>query len=272
MPTFPAHPARRSQHEDVSMKTSRSTVIAVLVLAALAVVAGFLVGSPLVGVLLAAAIGAIYGLFRMLRRGQKAAGSNPSSDASEAMDPFTLGEPWRDFVSDALRAQRRFRDTVAHTNPGPIRDRLSDIGERLDHGVSQVWATARQGQNLRKARRNIDTTVVEQRLAEARAAVIEAAKDPLAPDDTANRTVQSLESQLASAERLQDVTVQAEGKLKLLQAQLDEAVARAAELSAQVADPSALTSLGDDVDQLVDSMEALRRALEETSAKGTGAV
>ena len=248
------------------MKATRPAAIALVLLAALAVIAGFLVGAPAVGVLLAAAIGAARGVFGQLRRGQARVGSSTA-----AMDPFTLGEPWRHFVSDALSAQRRFGETIAHAHAGPIRDRLAEIGERLDHGVDQVWATAQQGQNLRKARRNIDTTVVEQRLAEARAAATEAAKDPLPLDDTANRTVESLESQLAAASRLQDVTVQAEGKLKLLQAQLDEAVARAAELSAQVSDPTALSALGDDVDQLVDSMEALRIALEETSVRGTGA-
>ena len=45
---------------------------------------------------------------------------------------------------------------------------------------------------------------------------------------------------------------------------MDEAVARAAELSAaSAADVSALAGVGDDVDQMVEEMEALRLALEE---------
>jgi hypothetical protein len=94
------------------------------------------------------------------------------------------------------------------------------------------------------------------------------ADDPLSLDDTATRTVQSLESQLASAKRLDDVTDQAEARLKLLQAQLDEAVARAAELGvSSAADASALAGVGDDVDHVVLEMEALRQALEETGGR-----
>ena len=78
----------------------------------------------------------------------------------------------------------------------------------------------------------------------------------------------SLEGQLASAGRLDEVTGQAEAKLKLLQAQLDETVARAAEMAAQAADSAALGALGDDVDHLVEEMEALRLALDETGALG----
>lgn len=251
------------------MKRPRVVLIAVTALAAVAVVAGFLVGSPLIGVLLASAIAGFRGLFGLLRKGNGVVGSSPIADNNPAdMDPFTLGEPWRHFVSAALTSQRRFREIVGRTNPGPIRDRLAEIGERLDHGVSQVWATARQGHSLRKARRNIDQPVIEQRLLQAKAAASQRALDPLSLDDTAARTVASLENQLAAAARLAEVTDQAEAKLKLLQAQLDEAVASSAELSMQVADAAGLTSLGDDVDQLVDSMEALRLALEETSING----
>jgi hypothetical protein len=47
---------------------------------------------------------------------------------------------------------------------------------------------------------------------------------------------------------------------------MDEAVARAAELAAaSAADAQALAGLGDDVDHMVEELEALRLALEETS-------
>ena len=78
--------------------------------------------------------------------------------------------------------------------------------------------------------------------------------------------MQSLEAQLDSARRLDEVTSRAEARLRLLQARMDESVARAAELSAaSAADASALAGLGDDVDNMVDELEALRLALEETS-------
>jgi hypothetical protein len=52
-------------------------------------------------------------------------------------------------------------------------------------------------------------------------------------------------------------------QLRLLDARLDEAVARAVELSLS-GDSGKLTGLDSDVDDLVAEMEALRQALEET--------
>jgi hypothetical protein len=225
-------------------------------------------------VLLLVVVGGSAGLLIMMRRqaalrigGSGVAGALGSP--AGRMDPFTVGEPWRHFAQDAMRAQTRFREVVERSPEGPLRESLTDIGRRLDDGVAQVWATAQQGQTLRQARRRIDVDSVSRRLTDAREVAAKAQADnPLSLDDTATRTVQSLESQLASARRLDDVTDQAEARLKLLQAQLDEAVARAAELGVSpAADASALAGVGDDVDHVVLEMEALRQALEETSGR-----
>jgi len=64
------------------------------------------------------------------------------------------------------------------------------------------------------------------------------------------------------------VASQARHRLQLLDARLDEAVARAVELSLN-ADVGALGGLGSDVDAVVGDMEALRQALEETNRPST---
>jgi hypothetical protein len=183
------------------------------------------------------------------------------------LDPFAVNEPWRRFVQDALQAQGRLDEVLRHVRPGPLRDRLADIARRMDDGVGEVWVTAQQGQALRSARRRIDVPALERRLDDARAEEARhRAAEPLSIDDTATRTVQSLEGQLDSARRLDEVTSRAEARLKLLQAQMDEAVARAAELAAaSAADATALAGLGDDVEHVVEELEALRLALQETS-------
>jgi len=56
------------------------------------------------------------------------------------------------------------------------------------------------------------------------------------------------------------VASEARDRLRLLDARLDEAVARAVELSLGTGDARALQG---DVDQLVEEMEALRLALED---------
>jgi len=184
-----------------------------------------------------------------------------SAGGDRSIDPFTLGEPWRFFVRDALSARRRFEDAVGRARPGPLRDRLGEIGDQLTEGVNRTWATAQQGQTLREARRRIDTNKVSQRIAQLEGS----------PDLNAEGTLASLRAQLASADRLDRVTAEAESKLRLLQAQLDEAVARAAELSVKAGDVGELAGVGDDIAHVVDEMEALRLALEETSGGGATA-
>ena len=76
--------------------------------------------------------------------------------------------------------------------------------------------------------------------------------------------MESLRAQLATAERLERVIGDADSRLRLLNARLDEAAARTIELSVQAEDVDALGGLGDDVDAMVDEMEALRQAIEET--------
>ncbi len=175
--------------------------------------------------------------------------------SSRSIDPFAVNEPWRRFVQNALRAQSHFGEAVAGAASGPLRDRLSEIGRSLDAGVERAWATAQQGQSLREARRRIDTNQVTQRLTALRSST----------DPNAAKTVAALESQLASAQRLDTVTGEAESKLTLLQAQLDEAVARAAELSVRAGDVGELAGVEHDIASVADQMEALRLALEETN-------
>ena len=77
-------------------------------------------------------------------------------------------------------------------------------------------------------------------------------------------------SQRRAYERIASVWTEARDKLQVLNAQLDEAVARAVELSVHGADPDAVSPLGDDVDSLVGELESLRLGLEEASDVATG--
>ena len=75
--------------------------------------------------------------------------------------------------------------------------------------------------------------------------------------------MEALDAQLESADRLARVASDARDRLRLLDARLDELVARAIELSVSE-DDDAVGTLGTDVDGLVTEMESLRQALEET--------
>jgi len=182
----------------------------------------------------------------------------PRAPADSRIDPFTLSEPWRRYVTDALQAEARFQESVDSARSGPLQDRLREIQDRVDTGVREVWRIARRGHDLVDARRRVDPDTIRAELARATAAGVGSAS----PTD--QRTMESLQAQLATVERIEAVIKDADSRLRLLNARLDEAAARTIELSVQAHDVADLGGLGDDVDQMVDEMEALRQAIEET--------
>jgi hypothetical protein len=131
-------------------------------------------------------------------------------------------------------------------------------------GVEESWLIAKRGQALVDARRGIDLAAVDRQLADV-ADARGADPDATTPDPSLARVAQSLEVQRATAERLDRVINQAHSELRMLDARLDEAVARTLELSAHAAADATVEGLGSDVDALVTEMESLRQALEETS-------
>lgn len=190
----------------------------------------------------------------------------PRGATEERIDPFTVGEPWRHYVQDALSAQRRFRDAVHRARRGPLHERLQEIEARVDTGVREVWRIARRGHDLVDARKRVDPDAIRREIAATQAN----AGQPWAAGGALERTMEALQAQLATVERLDRVIVDADSRLRLLNARLDEAAARTIELSVQAHDASDLRGLGRDVDDMVDEMEALRQAIEETSGNRPG--
>ena len=221
-----------------------------IVLAGLGAAVGILTGG---GAIAAVGLGAAAWAGRV-------AAAIPRDPRPDRIDPFTLGEPWRRAVQDALQAQARFREAVSDTRRGPLHERMTEIGGRIDHGVDEAWRVARQGQALVAARKRIDTVEAQQELAAVQGR----------QDAASAKTAESLRAQLASADRLAATIEEARARLRLTNARLDEAVARAAELSVAADDVSQLEGLGDDVDALVTDLEALRLGLEEVQRPSTG--
>ena len=124
--------------------------------------------------------------------------------------------------------------------------------------MTECWRVARQGHALADARSQLDTTDAERELAGLD-------RNSASYDKTA----EALQAQLASAQRLETTINDARDRLRLLDARMDEAVARAIELSVQGGDVE-LGGLGNDVDGLVGDMEALRQGLEEADQAAPG--
>ncbi len=191
----------------------------------------------------------------------------PHDERRTDPDPFGVQEPWRRFVADALDARRRFDGAVASMDKGPLRDRLSRIGSRLDDGVGEIWRIAQQGHTLVGARRRIDLEGVRRELAE----VEDQADEPWAAGSRLEQTADALRAQVASAERMEAVIADAVDRLRLLDARLDETVTRAIELSTAGSGAHGAGAVDGDVEGLVTEMEALRLALDEVGAVGGSA-
>ncbi len=50
------------------------------------------------------------------------------------VDPFALKEPWRFYVREAQQAHARVAKSLQPLQPGPLRDRLTELSDRLGHG------------------------------------------------------------------------------------------------------------------------------------------
>lgn len=226
--------------------------------------------SPL-GILLAgagAAIGIVTGLgipgavaLAAVGWGGRVAAAVPRSEKGPNIDAYALVDPWRRFVLHAQQARNRFERAVKSTREGPIRERLASIGTRIDTGVEDVWRVANRGQELARARAQLDPTTARADLARAEA---ELRQSPNSRHLQA--AVESLQSQLASADRMAATVTEAEQQLRLLDARLDESVARVIELSVGTGDEAGLRGLDSDIGDIVGELESLRLALEDTNA------
>lgn len=164
------------------------------------------------------------------------------------IDPFALREPWRFFVRDAIRARTRFTDALTDTEPGPLRDRLLEIGQSLDIGVEQAWEAAQRGQQLTDARRRIDGPQLQRQL------------DGL---DAADPRRSGLEAQLATHRRLVEREERTRTELESLDVRLDEAVARVTELGTRARGVAELDEVAASIDTVVRELEALRLGLDD---------
>ena len=187
--------------------------------------------------------------------------------APEPIDPFRVGEPWRQYVQSAQQSKVRFQRSITQTKGGPLQQHLVTIGERVDAALQECFSVAKKGYALDNAVSELDIRQIRKELSGAQAELASANDSRRATLET---TVASIASRLASAQRLSDVTVSTKDRLRQLDAQLDELVARAIELSISAQTPDALGTLGTDVDSVVTEMEALRQAMDETSKLGPG--
>lgn len=231
--------------------TSPSGILALGVGAAAGIVVATL-ASPALAV---AAVGGVVG--GALGYGGRVALAVPRNDRGPNIDSAGVKEPWRQPVKDAQGAQKRFREAVASFRPGPLKDELSTVAAQIDEAIAECWRIAKQGQLVADARLRINDREVNWELQQARHAVQRSQ-----PSEAQARTITALESQLATAARMDALVRDAREQLALLNARLDESVTRAIELSVSNRLDDA-ERLGTDVGAIVDDLESLRMAIED---------
>ena len=181
----------------------------------------------------------------------------PRAPREDRIDPFTVDEPWRRLTQDALAARRQFTEAVGRTRPGPIQDRLGEIGSRIEEHVREAWATARSGHALSEAYRRLDP-------AEDQAALA-ALMPETGWDDTTRATAASLQAQIDTARRMYDTMTRTQATLGLLNARLGEAVTRCIELSVDAYRPERFSEVESTLGQINDELDAVRQAIEVTA-------
>jgi hypothetical protein len=227
------------------------TLPSAIVLAGAGASAAILGGLPLVA---AGLIGAVAWAGRVLL-------AMPKRVRDGGIDPFALSDPWRTYVRDALDARNKFQRAIERTREGPLRDRLGEVGERVGDGVRECWEIAQRGDVLDDALRELDVNGPRRELAQLEAEL------QASPRPELEAAAAALRNQIASSARLLTVGRDTSDRLRRLNAQLDEAVARAVELSLRARDVADVAPLGSDVDAMVSDLEALRLALDEAAPR-----
>ena len=185
----------------------------------------------------------------------------PRSGSRVRIDPEILSEPWRSEVINAMDAQDRYARLVRTAHAGPLRDRLREIGAGIDRSVLECWRVAQRGNTISKQ-------VTPSDLAMSRREVEQAEADARAnPNDRSHRTTAALQARLDADERTAASASGTLADLRLLNARLDEAVARAVELANRADALGDLGSLGGDVDDIVTELANLRSALDDASGQ-----
>jgi len=168
-------------------------------------------------------------------------------DTRVRIDPFTVQEPWRQFVQSAQRSAVNLHQVVEGVTAGPVQDRMASIVAKLDHGLDETWQIARRGHDIDQAVHRIDPTALRSRLNTLQR-------------QGATEAIASVHGQLESVDRLKAQSTKTANTLRLAQTRLDELVARAAEVSVGAGDTDAYEH---DVEDLVVELEGLRQAVQE---------
>lgn len=179
----------------------------------------------------------------------------PGAPARPSDSTRHLAEPWRSLMSGVVDARHRYDRAIAPLKPGPLRDRLVEVRDRLDDAVDEAARIATAGSTLADARDQVDLAALQGERRQV---------DAAPPTKRSAQTAAAIDEQIAAAARLDQAIADIQDRLRLLDARLDETVTRTVEIVATQAGADEVGGLGSEVDDIVSEMESLRLAVEET--------
>jgi hypothetical protein len=165
------------------------------------------------------------------------------------VDPATVPRRYAGHVASALESRRRWQQVAASMREGAVQSRLVELGTQVDTGVLAVWDTV---QRMVEIERVVDALDIERVTTELKRVRRDPAADPA--------MVEALNARFVSVQRMMNSLDDADARLRLLDARLGAAVARAAEL---VLVPGGQSPAGDELGAVVVELGALRAALDE---------
>jgi hypothetical protein len=165
------------------------------------------------------------------------------------VDPAALPPRWSGAVADAVAARARWQELVTGVRPGPVRDRLAELGELVDAGVLAAWETAVRAVEAGRIAESLDAERVTDDYKRAK-------RDPTVDPEL----LEALTARFTSVQRVLNAVDDAAERLRLLDVRLGATVARAAEVALTAG--AGAEELGDELDAVVGELGALRDSLE----------
>lgn len=206
-------------------------------------------------------------------RRRRARGARPRP---AELDPWSVPEPWRSLVEQAMAVQSRFDRTVQEWPDGPIRDHLADLQPRVWAQVAALGATARRGaaaDGWDGARRRPAGPPVEELSAELRGLQEQRRSGPPGAGGTdadgvgaaaLDRREEALAAQLRARRQAEELSAAVQDRLRAAVAKLDGAVSDL--LGPGSVGPPGTGPLASALDALSDEITSLGAAIAETAA------
>jgi hypothetical protein len=232
---------------------------------------GLLANSAVVAVVLGATFWAGRMVAALIARAVRQSRSRPKP---ADLDPWSVPEPWRQLVQQALAAQTHFDQTIQDWPAGPIKERLVALQPRVYVSVEQVGAIAKRGAALGgwsggiaiPGRPSADQLSEQLRqVADERQQLSEEAPQR---DAILARTEESIAAQLRAVRNAEDAAAMTHDRLRLLVATLDQTVTSLLALGVDGAEAGA-EILETSLAFVSDEIAALHRGLAEATSSAT---